>query len=297
MKWLLLVAAGMTLRVPLGLDSYVPAPAENPLTAEKVALGRRLFFDKRLSRDATLSCGTCHEPKRAFADGLARARGVEGKTGPRRSPRILNRAWGKSFFWDGRAKSLEEQVTQPIENPLEMDMKVADVVARLRKTGEYPGLDELVLRRALASYVRTILSGNSAYDRYLAGDAAALGEAARRGLAVFRGKGNCISCHLGPNLTDEDFHVTGACDGSDPGRGGGAFKTPGLRNVAEAAPYFHDGSAKGLAEVIEHYDRGGKKVPGLDAEMMPLGLSVQEKLDLEAFLRALSGDVQEGWRE
>jgi cytochrome c peroxidase len=282
MVWLLLFA----LRVPLGLDTHIPVPEDNPLRPETVALGRRLFFEKRLSKDGTIACATCHDPKRAFTDEHPRAKGINGQIGPRRSPRILNRAWGKSFFWDGRAATLEDQVVQPITNPIEMDMSLPDAIARLT---DYPGLDVQSLRRALASYVRTILAGDSPYDRFLAGDRTALTAQQQKGLQLFRGKAGCISCHLGPNLTDEDFHVTDA--GKNPADKGrdGAFKTPSLRQVAEAAPYFHDGSAPTLEAVIDHYDKGGT-----DPEMRPLKLTTEEKQALVAFLKSLTGIIREG---
>ncbi len=300
MRWLLLLA----LKIPLGLDTYIPVPEDNPLRAETVALGRKLFFEKRLSRDGTIACATCHDPERAFTDREPRAKGVDGKVGPRRSPRILNRAWGRTFFWDGRAATLEDQVVQPITNPLEMAMPLEEGVRRLREAdAAYRGLDVDGLRKALASYVRTILAGNSPYDRYLAGDRAALTAEQRKGLELFRGKAGCISCHLGPNLTDEEFHVTGAGRAPDAGRyevtrreeDRGAFKTPSLRQVAQAAPYFHDGSAATLEEVIEHYDKGGREgLENLDGEMRPLRLTEEEKRELGAFLRALTGTVREG---
>jgi cytochrome c peroxidase len=289
------------VQVPLGLDSFVPAPPDNPLRPDSIALGRRLFFEKRLSRDGTLACASCHDPARAFTDQQPRARGIDGKIGPRRSPRILNRAWGKSFFWDGRASTLEDQVVQPITNPIEMAMPLDGAVTAV--LADYPGLDVSTLRRALASYVRTIMSGDSPYDRYLAGNPAALDTQQLAGLAVFRGKGNCISCHLGPNLTDEDFHVTGAGAIPDDGRFAvtrniadkGAFKTPSLRQVAMAPPYFHDGSAESLEAAVDHYDRGGKPdLPNLDGEIRPLRLTPDEKKALVAFLHALTGTVREG---
>jgi cytochrome c peroxidase len=273
MKWLLLFA----LRVPLGLDAYVPVPADNPLTAEKVALGRKLFFDPRLSRDGTVSCSTCHQPDVAFADKRPLAVGIAGRVGERRSPRIVNRAYGKAFFWDGRAATLEQQVTMPIENPKEMDLPVREAAARV-------GLPELELRQALASFVRTILSGDSPYDRYIAGDRSALTEVQRQGLVLFRGKGGCINCHLGPNLTDERLHNTGM----------GAFKTPTLRESARTAPYMHDGSLASLEEVVDFYDKGGKSVPDLDPEMRKLGLTASEKNALVEFLKAFNGKVSDG---
>ena len=282
MLWLLLFA----LKVPLGLDTHIPVPDDNPLNPETITLGRKLFFDKRLSKDNSIACATCHDPKRAFTDEHPRAKGINNQIGARRSPRILNRAWGKSFFWDGRAATLEEQVVQPIANPIEMGLPLDEAIARLNAIPEYKPISEQKLRRALASYVRTILAGNSPYDRYLAGDRTALTVQQQKGLQLFRGKAGCISCHLGPNLTDEELHQTGA------GRldNGKIFKTPGLRQIAEAAPYFHDGSAPTLEAVIGHYDKGEAN----DPEIRPLHLSPEEKRALVDFLKALTGDIQEG---
>ena len=282
MLWLLLFA----LKVPLGLDTHIPVPDDNPLNPETINLGRKLFFDKRLSKDNSIACATCHDPKRAFTDEHPRAKGINNQIGPRRSPRILNRAWGKSFFWDGRAATLEEQVVQPITNPIEMGLPLDEAIARLNAIPEYKPINESTLRRALASYVRTILAGNSPYDRYLAGDRTALTIQQQKGLQLFRGKAGCISCHLGPNLTDEELHQTGA------GRldNGKLFKTPSLRQVAEAAPYFHDGSAATLEAVIGHYDKGEAS----DPEIRPLHLSPEEKRALADFLKSLTGDIQEG---
>jgi cytochrome c peroxidase len=254
-----------------------------------VQLGRRLFFEKRLSKDNTIACATCHDPKRAFTDEHPKAKGINNQIGPRRSPRILNRAWGKAFFWDGRAATLEDQVVQPITNPVEMGLPLHEAIARLQAIPEYKGTNEPTLRRALASYVRTILAGNSPYDRYLAGDRTALTIQQQKGLALFRGKAGCISCHLGPNLTDEDFHQTDAGKTPEDKGRNGAFKTPSLRHVAEAAPYFHDGSAPTLEAVLDHYGKGGA-----DPEMLPFKLTPDEKQALVAFLKSLTGTIQEG---
>lgn len=295
-------AAEWRLTPPLGLDRFMPAPESNPLTLEKVALGRELFFDQRLSRDRSLACASCHDPAHGFTDARPVAIGVFGRRGSRRVPSLLNRGYGASFFWDGRVRTLEEQVLQPIVNPLEMDLPLEEAVARLR-----PKVDTIEeLSHALASYVRTILTGDSAYDRYLAGDRAALSSLELEGLRLFRGKANCAACHLGPNLTDELFHNTGIGfrDGAfaDPGRFEvtrnsrdlGAFKTPTLRGVAARAPYMHDGSLATLEDVIEHYDRGGIANPNLDEDIRPLRLTAEEKRALTAFLRALTGPVRHG---
>ena len=295
----------------------MPVPADNPLSPERVALGSRLFLDPILSSDRSVSCASCHDPERSFTDARPKAVGVFGQVGPRRVPKLLNRGYGRSFFWDGRIPTLEEQVLQPVINTLEMDLDLDEAVRRLAAEPSYsqafreifgrkPHRDDLA--RALASYVRTVLSGDSRYDRYVAGEAGALNEVERLGLEVFRGKGNCVTCHLGPNLTDERFHNTGVAfkDGrfDDEGRfdvtgrarDRGAFKTPTLRNVAETAPYMHDGSLETLKEVIEDYDRGGTANPYLDPEIRRLGLTKEEKTALEAFLGTLTGAVQDGLR-
>lgn len=307
-RWLFLLAtcaaAANRLDIPLGLDSFMPVPEANPLTLEEVALGRRLFSDRRLSRDATISCATCHDPEKSFTDARPTSVGVSGRRGERRVPAIVNRGYGKSFFWDGRIATLEEQVLQPIVSPAEMDLSVEEALTRVRSA--YTELTRDGLARALASYVRTILAGGSPYDRYIAGDQTALSEAARQGLRIFRRKGNCVSCHVGPNLTDEAYHNTGIAwrEGRfrDTGRflvskreqDMGAFKTPTLRQVAARAPYMHDGSLATLEEVVNYYDRGGNPSAHLDPELQPLHLSAEEKAALVAFLRSLSGVVREG---
>ncbi|MEZ5361046.1 MAG: cytochrome c peroxidase [Bryobacterales bacterium] len=300
----------------LGLDAYMPVPAENPLTPEKAALGKRLFEDPVLSADRTVSCASCHDAHYGYADDQPVAVGVREQKGTRRSPRLINRGYGRVFFWDGRAGSLEEQALKPIENPIEMDLALAEAIERLRAEPAYvaefakafdgAAPDAETLSRALASYVRTIVSGASPYDRYLAGDQDALDAAQKRGLEVFRGKGGCTLCHMGPNLTDEQFHNTGVgwSDGktADEGRYAvtgnardrGAFKTPTLRESARSGPYMHDGSLETLADVIDFYDDGGKKNPQLDRDMQPLELTDQEKKDLERFLHALNGEIREG---
>ena len=276
---------------PLGLDLYRPVPEDNPLTKERVALGRKLFFDKRLSRDRSVACATCHDPKRSFTDGRPVAVGIEKRAGKRNVPTLVNRVWGRVFFLDGRAASLEKQAIEPILNPLEMDLTLPEIKTRV-------GLESEEVTRALASYVRTIVSGNSPYDRYTNGDTKALSPQAKAGLAVFRGKARCTTCHAGPNLTDERLHNTGVAwkDGqlADLGAGQGIFKVPTLREVARTAPYMHDGSLKTLEEVVDYYDRGGNANPNLDEDLRPLHLTPEEKTALVEFLRSLSGSIREG---
>ena len=301
--------------LPLGLDLYMHVPDDNHLTPAKVALGRMLFFDSLLSEDRSLACATCHNPGRAFTDGQPVSVGVFRRKGTRNVPTLVNRTYGETFFWDGRITTLEEQVLQPIQHPKEMDITVGEVVVRLERDQVYPDLFQAAfgrevndgdLAKALASYVRTILSGNAPVDRYLNGDRHALTERQRQGLRVFRGKGSCTACHLGPTFTDESFHNTGvawqagqlldqgrfAVTGKETDRG--AFKTPTLREVTRTAPYMHDGSIATLEEVIEFYDRGGNANPYLDPILRPLNLSLVEKEALVAFLRALTGQIKEG---
>ena len=290
----LLIAA---IVIPLGLDLYVPVPEDNPMTVENIELGRRLFNDRRLSRDGTIACSSCHDPNRAFAGSETVPHGIFGRRGRRNAPALINRAWGRSFSWDGRVATLEVQVVRPIEDPNEMDLSIELAADRV-------GVSSGLLAGALATYVRSIMSGNAPYDRYVNGDSGALSDEAQRGLQVFRGKGNCTACHIGPTLTDEQFHNTGiAWNGSflDDGRGAisgkpedrGAFKTPTLREVERSAPYMHDGSLGSLEEVIEYYDRGGNRHSQIDPELRALQLSALEKRGLVAFLRSLSGDVSQ----
>lgn len=298
----------LALTIPLGLDLYMPVPEDNPITSESVALGRRLFDDRRLSRDGTIACSSCHDPERAFSKPDAISPGIFGRRGTRNAPALVNRGWGRAFFWDGRSASLEEQVLKPIEDPNEMGSTLVDAAARVGRSSQQ-------ISRALATYIRSIMSGNSPYDRYVNGDRTALSSEALLGMQIFRGKGHCTACHVGPNFTDERFHNTGVAwrgvagmadgmrDGNGPstpldeGRGAitgnaldrGAFKTPTLREVARTAPYMHDGSLDSLEDVVHYYDGGGNKNATLDPELRALQLTAAEKQQLIAFLKMLSG--------
>ena len=289
-----LLLLAVVLAVPLGLDLYMPVPEDSPLTAERIERGRLLFLDTRLSRDRTIACASCHDPARAFSDGRPVPIGVSNRLGRRSAPALVNRGYGRAFFWDGRAATLEEQVLQPIQDPDEMDMTLSEVTARV-------GLPIDEVSRSLASFVRSLLSGDSPFDRFINGDRAALTAEQQSGLQVFRGKGRCTACHVGPTFSDERFHNTGVAwrDGRivDDGRyevtrvaaDRGAFKTPTLREIARTAPYMHDGSLLTLRDVIDYYDRGGNENPGLAAEVRPLKLTTAEKDVLVAFLSALNG--------
>lgn len=300
------VATAILVAVPLGLDLYIPAPEDNPLTQTRIEIGRRLFHDRRLSRDQSLACATCHDPKRAFSTAKPLSVGVFNRQGRRNVPALINRGYGKLFFWDGRVTSLEEQVLRPIQDPYEMDMTLTDASARV-------GLSADDISRSLASYVRSILSGDSPFDRFVNGDQRALSAEQRTGLMIFRTKANCVACHVGANFTDERLHNTGIAwrPSGRPGAAGrylddghfavsgaaehrGRFKTPTLREVDRSSPYMHDGSKETLEDVVNFYDDGGRPNPNLDMEIRPLGLTVEEKRALVSFLRSLSGRVREG---
>jgi cytochrome c peroxidase len=303
--------AGDAPRPPEYQDEETLPPLSD-WSGERALLGKRLFEERVLSRDKGVSCADCHQRDRAFTDGRKTALGIRGQTGTRNTPTIINRALGQTQFWDGRAGTLEEQALGPIANPAEMDLPVADAVARLAADPSYRaafratfGGDPTAerLAQALAAYERTVYSVDAPFDRYLAGDAAALSPAAQRGLALFGRQARCGDCHAGPNFTDESFHCLGVSH--DPGRSAvtrdakdlGSFKTPTLREIARTAPYMHDGSLATLAEVVEYYDKGGQPHPNLDEKMKPLGLTARDKADLVAFMEALTGTVVDAARE
>jgi cytochrome c peroxidase len=289
-----------------------PAPPDNPMTPERVALGARLFADARLSGDGSRSCATCHLPDRSFTDGRRRARSVSRSPLPRNTPSLWNLAWARQFFWDGRAPSLEEQVAMPIEAADEMGGHWPAILDRLQADAglaaefraaftEEPAVSQATIVKALASYVRSLVSPPTRFDAWIGGDAQALSAAETRGFRVFTGKGGCLLCHAGWRFTDDLFHDIGL-RGRDPGRGavpGGtpglqAFKTPGLRDVARTAPYMHDGSLPTLAAVVRHYSGGFVARPALAPSIdRQLRLTAGERSDLVAFLRALSPAKEE----
>lgn len=283
-------------------------PDDEPPSKLEVHLGKTLFFDPRLSVNKQQSCASCHNPDLGFSDGMAKGVGAMGGDLGRNTPHLYNLAWSSAMFWDGRMETLEHQALGPIEAAGEMNMPLNMLMPRLKKVKWYrdtfakvygdEGLTKDTLGRAIAAFERTIISDNSPFDRYIAGDAAAMSPSQIRGLSLFNGKGNCIDCHDGPNFTDDSYHNIGVGD-DDPGRAAidgeksmtGAFKTPGLRNIIFSAPYLHDGSAASLEEVIELYDKGGIKNPHLDKLIKPLKLTKQEKFDLISFLGALTDPV------
>ena len=296
-------AADFKLDVPKGLGPVV-TPANNPLTQEKIELGKQLYFDKRLSRDNSISCASCHDPKKGWSNGEAFATGFNGQKGGRSSPTVINSTYQSLQFWDGRAEYLEGQALGPIQNPIEMNLTLPELMERLNAIEGYRKQFQRVfgtdatsegVAKAIASFERTVLSGDAPYDRYKAGDATAMTAEAVRGMKLFFGKAHCSACHAGPSFTDGAFHNLGVgmkADKPDLGRfletklsgDKGAFKTPTLREIAKTAPYMHDGSEKTLEEVIELYDKGGIANDFLDEEIFPLKLTREEKSDLKAFL-------------
>ncbi len=292
------------LKIPLGLRD-LKLPEDNPLTKEKIELGKQLYFDKRLSRDNTVSCASCHDPQKGWSNGERFATGIKGQVGGRSAPTIVNAAYQVNQFWDGRASGLEGQALGPIQNPIEMDMKLPELVARLNKIEGYrqqfqkifgTEVTEQGVAKAIAAFERTILSGGTPYDRYKAGDKSALSAPAERGMNLFFNKAVCSACHAGPNFTDGAFHNIGVgMDQKEPDVGRqtvsklegdrGSFKTPTLREIARTAPYMHDGSVKTLEEVIEYYRKGGFANPQLDEEIFPLKVTDEEKKDLITFLK------------
>ena len=293
-----------------------PDQAVFPLNPEVVSLGRTLFFSPLLSKDRTVSCASCHRPDHGFASPDPLAVGIGGKRGNRHAPTLLNVALGKTFFWDGRAQSLEEQALKPIENPIEMDRRLDELLADLRSdpdlverfsrafrtdgSSEVDVITTKHLATALATFQRTLLSGDSSVDRFRRGEYNALTARQRQGLWLFESRGRCWKCHSGPNFSDGKFHNTGVGferAERDPGRFAVtrqerdrfAFKTPTLRDVAITGPYMHDGGMKTLRDVVEFYNAGGASDdPHLDRAMQPLGLGDEEIDQLVAFLKALS---------
>ncbi|MEI9814466.1 MAG: cytochrome c peroxidase [Acidobacteriota bacterium] len=294
---------------PLGLLP-IPWPADNPYSAAKADLGRLLYFDKRLSGDATISCASCHAPDHAFTDNAPVSTGIKGQKGGRSAPTTLNRAYSEAQFWDGRAASLEVQAVGPIANPIEMGEIYPNVVKKLSSIPGYAplftaafGSPEITIDKigkAIATFERTLLSGNSAYDRYKAGNKTALNASQVRGMDVYFNKAKCDACHEGVNFTSNSYRNLGVgIDKPNPDTGRhivtkkdedwGAFKTPTLRDISKSAPYMHDGSLLTLEEVVEFYDKGGIPNKNLDQRMVKLNLTDRDKKDLIAFLTALDG--------
>jgi cytochrome c peroxidase len=288
-----------------------PAPWDNLPTSARVELGQMLFFDPRLSRKANMSCASCHNPALGWSDGRPTAVGHDMQILGRATPTIVNAAFNPLQMWDGRKASLEDQALGPFESkgeqniPLpELEQRVSSIPGYVKMFAlAYPGeaVSSGTIAKAIASFERTVVSLNTPFDRWMAGDAKAVNASAKRGFELFKGKAECALCHQGFNFTDNGYHNIGVkeADGvaPDPGRFAhrkvavlkGAFKTPTLRDINLTAPYMHNGAYATLEQVVDHYDRGGDVKDNLDANMNPLNLSAQEKADLVEFLGTLTG--------
>jgi cytochrome c peroxidase len=313
---LLLLAISLMFVLPLSHSAQLATPDvddieypddEAPSELE-VMLGKTLFFDPRLSINNQQSCASFHIPYLGFSDVMSLGVGTLGGKLGRNTPHIYNLAFASAMFWDGRMTTLEEQALGPIEAAGEMNMPLTQLIPRLKAVKYYRqtfdevygpnGLNKTNLGKAIAAFERTIISSDAPFDRYIGGDKNAMSAAQIRGLALFKGKANCIVCHDGANFTDDSFHNIGVGD-DDPGRQAitgdpkmwGTFKTPGLRNIVFSAPYLHNGSAHSLEQVIELYNRGGHSNKNLDKLIKPLHLSRQEIFDLVAFMGALTSPV------
>lgn len=321
------VGTPYTLEVPYFFPDPI-LPEYNPLTVEGVELGRHLFWEKRLSRNNAVSCGSCHFPEAAFSDNAPKSAGLYGELTPRNSMALINMAWARKFFWDGRAATLEEQILEPIVNPIEMDLTWPEAVARIGSDPEYqsmftaafgsPCVDSLRITYAMAQFIRTLVSARSKFDKWRYYGEGFLTPSELRGMNLFLAEagdpeffpggqngGDCFHCHGGAlvEFTNHQFHNNGLdVVITDPGRAAvtgspldlGLFKTPTLRNIALTAPYMHDGRFATLHEVIEHYNMGGHPSPTIDPLMkmqgVGLGFTQQGKDDLVNFLLTLTDD-------
>ncbi|HEX2271463.1 MAG TPA: cytochrome c peroxidase [Pyrinomonadaceae bacterium] len=299
--------------LPAQLSTYEPMtiPADNPMTPEKVALGKQLFFDERLSIDGSKSCYSCHVCEKGLTDGLPKAIGAMNKQLPRSSPTLWNIGYHKEFYWDGRSPSLEKQAMAAwVGGNMGVGDKVNEVVARINALQGYREQFQKVFQsdatadnmmKAIAAFERTIISGNTAWDRYRAGDNTAISESAFRGWNIFQTI-KCNQCHDGVLFTDQQYHNVGiGMDQPNPDLGRfvatkkpedtGAFKTPTLRDIAKSAPYFHDGSAKTLEEAVDIMLAGGKPNQYLDRKnLQPQRVLPEQREDLLNFLRSLNVD-------
>ena len=299
--------------LPAGLPNYeeMTSPPDNPMTPEKVALGRQLFFDKRLSGDGSRSCYSCHVCEKGLTDGLAKAVGAFDKQLPRSSPTLWNIGYHKEFYWDGRSASLEKQAMAAwtLANMGAKDRE-KEIVAAINNLEGYRAQFQKVFKsdatpenmmQAIAAYERTIIGGNTAWDRWRAGDESAVGEDVKRGWQVFQ-DAKCNNCHDGVLFTDQLYHNAGiGMDQPEPDKGRfnatkkpedtGAFKTPTLRDIAKSAPYFHDGSAATLEEAVDIMLAGGKPNQYLDTKnLQKQTITPEQRADLLAFLKSLSVD-------
>lgn len=303
-------AQAPSLRDAYRRPSEIPFPASNPYTPEKAALGKALFFEPRLSGAENMTCSSCHNPSFGWEARTETSVGAQNTRLPRHAPTILDTAWVRLFFWDGRAPSAEEQAKGPIQAPAEMNLPLDQAVARIRAVPEYrarfdrifpgQGVTADTIVAALATFERTVVSSYAPFDAWVDGDEGAISPAAKRGFGLFTGKAGCSGCHGGWNFTDNRFHDIGTTT-SDLGRGvlepdnplaQYAFKTPSLRDTAQRSPYMHDGKFPTLDAVVAHYVGGGINRPSRSPLMRPVSLDTTELRDLVAFLGTLTGAKQ-----
>jgi len=287
----------------------IPFPKNNPYSVEKASLGKKLYFDTRLSAANLLSCGSCHSPAYGWGDGQPTGVGHGMKKLGRRSPTIINAAFGQVFMWDGRAATLEEQALGPIQADVEMNLPIDKLIEKLKNIEGYAPLFQAVfpeqgitpqnIAKAIATYERTVVSGRAPFDAWIEGDENAISQQAIRGFVLFNSRAGCMQCHSGWNFTDDSFHDIGLAT-TDIGRVKilpgvekmeHAFKTPGLREIALRGPYMHNGSIQTLEAVMVHYNQGGIDRPSRSAQMKPLGLSKLEEADLIAFMKTLNSEL------
>jgi cytochrome c peroxidase len=295
-----------SLRKQYHRPAQIPYPKDDPFSDAKAKLGRVLFFDPLLSGSKLHSCASCHNPGLSWGDGEAQS--VGEKRLQLRAPTLLNVAWTPKLGWDGHFRDLESVAIGPLSSPDNMNLPVADLIARLSTIPDYVAsfnaaygkgdITQQKIEQALATFERSIVSNQAPFDRWIGGDPKAISDSAKRGFVLFNTKANCAACHSGWAFTDSSFHDVGVANGEDIGRGKlfptsvklkYAFKTPTLRDVARRGPYMHDGSVATLEDVVALYDRGGIDRPSRDSEIHPLNLSGAEKADLIAFLQTLTG--------
>jgi cytochrome c peroxidase len=294
----------------------VPQPKDNLLTQERIELGKLLYFDVRISANDSISCATCHHPKEGWTDlkSTPKAIGFEGRVGPRNSPAILNAAYQKHQFWDGRVKTLEEQAVGPVQADVEMNMPMDVLIPKLQNIKGYialfdraypgEGITQNTFAKAIASFERTIVSTESPFDKYITGDTNAINQETKDGFSLFKDKAHCIDCHDGWNFSDGSFQNIGLnkgeLKGKELGRYNvknraawyGVFKTPTLRDVTKSAPYFHDGSAETLEEATRICASGGRHENGvrnLSDSMKDRHLTQEEIHRLVIFMHSLTG--------
>ncbi len=293
------------------LPDEVPSPKSNPQTQQKIALGKQLFFDNRLSGNKGMSCASCHSPDKGWADNLPTAIGNKGKVLGRASPTIMNTGFNDIQMWDGRSPTLEDQALGPLESDVEMHTDMAELLLFLNNSAYTPifnrvfpskGVSKETMAQAIAAFERTLVSNNSPFDQWVKGDSGALTQNQINGFKLFvdSEKGNCAVCHSAPNFTDNGFHNLGLAsfgqEKPDVGRYAkvpiklmkGAFKTPTIRDITLSAPYFHDGSASTLDKVMVHYIKGGEVKTNLSPNLKVLSLTNKETSDIIAFMQSLT---------